>query len=174
MGLRIIVRSYLALILLLTSADLWAQPFFIKPLNDDLLTRWMQTTLAIKPHSELLDSMQQTEAEALAFEALPAHEQDKQVEKFLIQHNVDDQLNRLVKSQGWRSVGDYMRASAQVGNAMAAYFQEDILAKLPAQEAKAMRERVDPAIAKVSDADLAFVRKNISVIQKFMQDYSAL
>lgn len=171
---KLMVLISAATFFLLVSTTAIAQPFFKKSLNDEILNRWMITTNEIKPFSELLDSMHKTETEALAFEALTTLEQDKKVQEFLVQHQVEKKMTALVKSRGWKSVGDYMRTSAQIGNAIAAHFQEDIIANLPPEQAQALREKMDPAIVGVSSQDLQFVQKNIVTIQKFMQDYAGV
>lgn len=159
---------------LLLNTMVIAQPFLAKGLNNDTLDRWMLTTSDIKPFSELLDSMHKTQVEALAFEALTAFEQDKRVNEFLALHHRGEKLAAVVKARGWASVGDYMRTSTQIGNAIAAYFQEDIIARLPSEQAQIMRAKIDPAIAAVAKKDLEFIRANIASIQKFMQEYSGV
>lgn len=171
---KLLKRLSLAAFFLLFNITLVAQPFLVKTLTTDTLNRWMITTKAIKPFSELLDSMHKTQVEALAFEALSTYEQDKRVREYLTQHQHGDKLTVIIKAQGWKSVGDYMRTSTQIGNTIAAYFQEDIIANLPPEQAQAMREKADPAIAAIAKKDLEFIRNNIVTIQKFMQDYSGV
>lgn len=166
------LRVFLLCSLFVFSVGVSAQSLLIKPLDSDTLNRWMQTTQSIKPYATLLDAMHATEAEALAFEALSAPQQDKQVNAFLKQKQLDITLNALVTAQGWKSVGDYMRISSKIGNAIAAYFQEGMLARLPPEQAIILRENTDPAIKAVPDADLAFVRDNIASIETFMRSYS--
>lgn len=164
-----------SLLIFMLAASAQAQPLRVTPLTPAVLERWMVTTTDMKPYAELLEAMHTTEAEAKAkaFEALSAFEQDQQVKDFLTAHKVYDKATAVVKAQGWQSVGDYMRISTQIGNAIAAYLHEDIVASLPADQAQAMRENADPAIAAVSKADLAFIRRNIASIQQFFQIYSA-
>lgn len=162
-----------SLLIFMLAASAQAQPLRVTPLTPAVLERWMVTTTDMKPYAELLEAMHTTEAEAKAFEALSAVEQDQQVKDFLTAHKVYDKATAVVKAQGWQSVGDYMRISTQIGNAIAAYLHEDIVASLPADQAQAMRENADPAIAAVSKADLAFIRRNIASIQQFFQIYSA-
>lgn len=162
-----------SLLVFMLTASVHAQPLRVTPLTPAVLERWMITTTDMKPYAELLEAMHTTEAEAKAFEALSAVEQDQQVKDFLTAHKVYDKATAVVKAQDW-SVGDYMRISTQIGNAIAAYLHEDIVASLPADQAQAMRENADPAIAAVSKADLAFIRRNIASIQQFFQIYSAI
>lgn len=160
--------------MLMLAVSVVAQPLRVGALTDAVLERWMITTTDMKPYAQLLEAMHPGEAEAKAFEALTAAEQDQQVKAFLAANKVYDKTTLLVKAQGWQSVGDYMRTSAQIGNAIAAYLHEDIVASLPAEQATAMRDNTDPAITAVPKADLEFIRRNIASIQQFFQTYSTV
>ena len=161
-----------SLLVLMLAASVLAQPLRVTPLTHSVLERWMITTTDMKPYAQLLEAMHPGEAEAKAFEGLSSAEQDRQVNAFLTTHQVYDKTTALVTAQGWQSVGDYMRISAQIGNAIAAYLHEDIIASLPTEQAEAMRENTDPAITAVPKADLEFIRRNIASIQQFFQSYS--
>jgi hypothetical protein len=165
-------KIYFAVYVLLIVSGMSAQPLLAKPLNEDILNRWTVTTTELKPFAELLGAVNASEEEAIAFEAMSDKQQDKKVKAFLIKNKVYDQTTRIVKQHGWKSVGDYMRSSTQLGNAIAAYLQEGIIAGHPEDEAKAMREHVDPALAAVPKEDLEFIRRNAVTIKTFMQEYS--
>lgn len=149
-----------------------AQPLRVRMLDNDTLNRWMITTTELKPYSELLESINATEEEAIAFEAMSPAKQDQKITDYLKSKDAYDVMTQLVKKHGWYNIGEYVRKSTQIGNAIARYLQEDIMAGLPPEEAQAMREKSDPAVAAVTDADLEFVRKNISTLQTFMKLYS--
>ena len=142
-------------------------------LNAQSVERWMQSNRAMAPVMQLLDGLNPT-AEALAtFDQLPVAEQDQQINNFLSQKHMLDAANRIANSYGWKSVGEYMRLSTRLGNAIAAYFLTSDLAKLPEDQAQRLRETSDPAILAVPDTDIAFIRVNEQPLQQYIQAYAA-
>lgn len=165
-------KIHFAAYLLLIMVGVSAQSSLAKPLNEDILKRWMVTTNELKPYAELLGAVNANEQEAVAFETMPDKQQDKKVKAFLIKNRVYDQTTKIVKKNNWKNVGDYMRSSTQLGNAIAAYMQESIIASRPDDEAQAIREHTDPALIAVAKEDLEFIRSNAPAIKTFMQAYS--
>jgi hypothetical protein len=144
-----------------------------KTLNAQSVERWMQSNRAMAPIMQLLDEMNAT-AEALqAFDALSPVEQDQQISHFLTEKNTLAAANRIATSYGWKSVGDYMRLSTKLGNAIAAYFLTSDLAQLPEEHANALREKTDPTILAVPEKDIAFVKANEKPLQQYIQAYAA-
>lgn len=144
----------------------------LKPLTKELLTRWIATNSQIHDYTKVIDDMLPTDAEAKAFEKLSVVEQDRLVNNYLNRKGLFEPLNTTIKKAGWTGVADYMRASTQIGNAIAAYFQADIIAKLPPEQAKAMAEKTDPAIKAVPAADIVFIKNNLNLLKEHIQHYS--
>lgn len=142
-------------------------------LNAQSVERWMQSNRAMAPVMQLLDEMNTTAEALAAFDALTPLEQDQKINTFLTQKNTLDIANKLANSYGWKSVGEYMRLSTRLGNAIAAYFLASDLAKLPEDQAKILREKSDPAILAVSEKDIAFIRANEQPLQQYIQAYAA-
>lgn len=146
-----------------------AQP---APLTKELLNRWVETNKVIHDYQKTIDEMLPTDAEAKAFEQLTSVEQDRIVNKYLQHKGMFEPFNSNMIKLGWTGVADYMRASTQLGNAIAAYLQADKIAKLPPEQAKAIIDRTDAAVKTVTKADLNFVRANIATIQKHIMGYA--
>lgn len=142
-------------------------------LNAQSVERWMQSNRAMAPVMQLLDGMSTTAADMAAFDALAPLEQDQKINAFLTQKNTLDTANKLANSYGWKSVGEYMRLSTRLGNAIAAYFLAGDLAKLPEEQAKMLREKTDPAILAVPQQDIAFIRANEKPLQQYIKAYAA-
>jgi hypothetical protein len=142
------------------------------PLTKEILSRWITTNKSIHDYQKLIDEMLPTDAEAKAFEQLSNVEQDRIVNKYLQTKGMFEPLNSNMIKLGWTGVADYMRVSTQIGNAIAAYLQVGILAKLPPAQAKAMLEKTDPAVKSVTKGDLAFITANMDTIRQHIQGYS--
>lgn len=142
-----------------------------KPLTQELLSRWIETNQQIRNYQGLIEQMLPTDAEAQAFEKLSYPEQDQIVNKYLQRKGMFEPLNTNMKKLGWSSVADYMRASTQIGNAIAADLQSEMVAKLTPEQAKAVMEKADPAVKNVPKADLDFIRANKNRLQKHIQGY---
>lgn len=142
------------------------------PLTKEILSRWIATNKAIHDYQKLIDDMLPTDAEAKAFDQLSNVEQDRIVNKYLQTKGMFEPLNGNMIKLGWTGVADYMRVSTQIGNAMAAYLQVGILARMPPAQAKAMLEKSDPAVKAVTKGDLAFISANMNTIRQHIQGYS--
>jgi hypothetical protein len=70
-------------------------------------------------------------------------------------------------------VGEYMRLSTKLGNAIAAYFLAGDLAQMPEEHAKALREKTDPAVMAVPEKDIAFIKANEKPLRQYIQAYAA-
>lgn len=144
-----------------------------KNLNSQSVTRWMQTNRDIAPIVQLVDSMNTTEAELKVFEALPPAEQDKKINAVLKSNNLLGSANQITQKHGWKSVGEYMRLSTKLGNAIAAYFLFGDLGKVTEEQAQQLKEKADPAVLAVPKSDIEFIKKNEKVLQKYIQAYGA-
>ena len=143
-----------------------------KPLTKEILTRWIETNKVIHDYQKTIDEMLPTDAEAKAFEQLTSVEQDRMVNQYLQKKGMFEPFNSNMIKLGWTGVADYMRASTQLGNAIAAYLQADKIATLPPEQAKAIVDKTDPAVKAVTKADLDFVRANIVTIRQHIVGYA--
>jgi hypothetical protein len=143
-----------------------------KPLTQEVLSRWIETNQQIRNYQSLIEQMLPTDAEAKAFEQLSYPEQDAIVNKYLQRKGMFEPLNTNMKNLGWTGVADYMRTSTQIGNAIAADLQSEMVAKLTPEQAKAVMDQVDSAVKAVPKADLDFIRANKNRLQKHIQGYS--
>ncbi|HWV16448.1 MAG TPA: hypothetical protein VN030_13525 [Cellvibrio sp.] len=134
--------------------------------------RWMDSNRDFAPLVQMLDGIYSSELEMQGFERLPAAEQDQKINQFLLQNNKLDIARKVAAERGWKSVGEYMRLSSRLGNAIAAYFLLDSLQKVTEEQKKALREKADPAILAVSASDIAFVKANEKLLQQYIQAYS--
>lgn len=142
-------------------------------LNAQSVQRWMQTNRDIAPIMQVVDGMNATDADIKAFEALPASEQDKKIDKVLKTNNLQDMANHITRKHGWKSVGEYMRLSTRLGNAIAAYFLFANLGKVTEEQAKQLKEKADPAVLAVPRSDIEFIKRNEKALQEYIQAYSA-
>lgn len=142
-------------------------------LNSQSIERWMQSNRAMAPLMQLLDEMNATADALKAFDELTPIEQDKKIEAFLAEKNMLASAHRIATTQGWKSVGEYMRLSTRLGNAIAAYFLAQDLQQLPEEQAKALREKADPAILAVPESDIGFIKVHEKTLQQYIQAYAA-
>jgi hypothetical protein len=144
-----------------------------KTLNAQSVERWMQSNRSMAPIMQLLDEMNAT-AEALqTFDALSPAEQDQQINQFLTEKNTLAAANTTATTHGWKSVGEYMRLSTRLGNAIAAYFLAEDLAQLPEEHAKLLREKTNPAVLAVPEKDIAFIKANEKPLRQYIKAYAA-
>jgi len=141
-------------------------------LNVQSVQRWMDSNRDLSAVVQAVDGMHKTEAEIKLFDSLPAIEQDKKINHFLQQKNMLETANSISASHGWKSVGEYMRLSTKLGNAIAAYFLVDSMTNLNAEQKKALREKADPAVLAVSAADIGFVKTNEKLLKQYIQAYA--
>lgn len=144
-----------------------------KSLNAQSVTRWMQTNRDIAPIVQVVDSMNTTDAALKAFEALPLAQQDQKINEVLKSNKLSESANQITQKHGWKSVGEYMRFSTKLGNAIAAYFLWGDLGKVTAEQEKQLKEKADPAILAVPKSDIDFIKKNEKTLQKYIQAYGA-
>lgn len=144
-----------------------------KPLTEDMLQRWIKTNDSIREYQTVIDEMLPTDNEAKAFDQLSVVEQDRIVNQYLQKKGKFEPLNGKMKTLGWSGVADYMRASSQIGNAIAADLEAERVANMKPEEAKAILEKSDPAVKSVPKADLDFIRAHKELIRKHIQGYSA-
>ncbi len=142
-------------------------------LNTQSVQRWMQTNRDIAPIMQAVDSMNTTDAEVKAFDALSAAEQDKKIDSLLASKNLQDLAKQVVQKHGWKSVGEYMRLSTKLGNAIAAYFLFGDMGKVTEEQAKQLRGKADPAVLAVPQSDIDFIKRNEKTLQHYIQAYGA-
>lgn len=142
-------------------------------LNAQSVQRWMETNRDIAPIMQALDAMNSTESDIKAFEALPAPEQDKKINAFLAAKNLQTTADQVVQKHGWKSVGEYMRLSTRLGNAIAAYFLFGDMGKLTDEQAQQLKQKADPAVLAVPRSDIEFIKRNEKALQQYIQAYGA-
>jgi hypothetical protein len=166
------VRIIVAALLLMLSLPLYAQ---LLPDNSSLnaqsVQRWMQTNRDIAPIMQVVDSLNTTEVELKAFEALSPQEQDQKITALLKANNLQEAADQILSKHGWKSVGEYMRLSSKLGNAIAAYFLLGDLGKLNEEQAQQLKEKADPAILAVPQSDIDFIKRNEKPLQQYIQAY---
>ena len=144
-----------------------------KTLNIQSVERWMQTNRDIEPMVQVVDSMNATEAALKAFETLSAPEQDQKINELLKSKNLLESANQITQKHGWKSVGEYMRLSTKLGNAIAAYFLFGDLGKVTEEQAQQLKEKADPAVLAVPRSDIDFIKKNEKALRKYILAYGA-
>lgn len=144
-----------------------------KNLNTQSVARWMQTNRDIAPIVQVVDSMNATDAALKAFETLPPAEQDQRINTLLKANNLLETANQITQKHGWKSVGEYMRLSTKLGNAIAAYFLFSDLGKVTEEQEKQLKEKADPAVLAVPKSDIDFIKKNEKGLRKYIQAYGA-
>lgn len=142
-------------------------------LNTQSLQRWMQTNRDIAPIMQALDTMNTTDKEIKAFDALSAAEQDKKIDALLTSKNLQDLAQQIIQKHGWKSVGEYMRLSTRLGNAIAAYFLLGDMGKLTEEQAAQLKGKADPAVLAVPQSDIEFIKHNEKTLQHYIQAYGA-
>lgn len=166
--------NYMALILLLCGASVNAQWLpDNKTLNTQSVQRWMHTNRDIAPVVNAVDSLNATEAALKAFESMPPAEQDQKINDVLKAQNLLDSANQITQKYGWKSVGEYMRLSTKLGNAIAAYLLFGDLGKVTEEQEKQLKGKADPAVLAVPQSDIEFIKKNKKALQKYIQAYGA-
>ena len=134
--------------------------------------RWMDSNRDFTPIIQALDEMHKTEDDLKKFDALPSTEQDQKITVFLLQKKLLDSSNAVATRHGWKSIGEYMRLSTKLGNAIAAYFFTEETAKLPAEHKQALRAKTDAAILAAPKEDIAFVKNNEKLLKEYIQAYA--
>ncbi len=142
-------------------------------LNVQSVNRWMQSNRAMAPLVQAIDSHHLTPESFSAFEALTPVQQDQKIEHILREENLLSQANAVVRQYGWKSVGEYMRLSTVLGNAIAAYFLFGDLGSVTEEQAAQLREKADPAVLAVPPQDIEFIRHNEQTLQQYIQAYGA-
>lgn len=141
-------------------------------LNVQSVQRWMDSNRDLSSIVQAVDAMHSSDADLKLFDALPAAEQDQRINQFLQKKNMLQAANTIAIGRGWKSVGEYMRLSSKLGNAIAAYFLADSMANLNAEQKKSLRDKADPAVLAVPAADISFVKANEKLLKQYIQAYS--
>lgn len=144
-----------------------------KSLNAQSVARWMQTNRDIALIVQAVDSMNNSEAALKAFDALSAVEQDQKINELLKNQKLMESAKKITQKYGWKSVGEYMRLSTKLGNAIAAYFLFGDLGKLTEEQEQQLKEKADPAVLAVPKSDIEFIKKNEKALQRYIQAYGA-
>jgi hypothetical protein len=166
-------RKILAIILLFWGS--LAQAQFLPnntALNVQSVQRWMESNRDFKSILEVLDAMHSTEADLKKFDALSPPDQDKKINDFLREKQYLETATSIAVQHGWKSVGEYMRLSAKLGNAIAAYFLVEETKNLTPKQKKQVHEKTDPSVLSVPAKDIAFVNKNEKLLKNYIQAYA--
>ncbi len=142
-------------------------------LNAQSVQRWMQSNRDMAPIMQVVDGMNTTDAEIKAFDALAPSEQDKKIAALLQAKHLQTSVDQVLQKHGWKSVGEYMRLSTRLGNAIAAYFLFGDLGKVTEEQAKQLKEKADPAVLAVPPSDIEFIKRNEKALQQYIQAYGA-
>lgn len=142
-----------------------------KNLNPESVARWMKSAEAIGPIVESIDSMFTTDEAFKQFDELPAVEQDKKIQEFLLKQNQWHQAMKIAQQYGWKSPGEFRRLGTRLGNAIAAYFVKKDLQGLNPEQVKQLQSKTDPAVLAVPESDIQFVQRNEKQLQQFIQAY---
>ena len=166
-------KKILILVLVFSSSLSFAQ--FLP--NNSILSvqsvqRWMDSNRDFTSVIQVLDEMNKTEADLKKFDALPAAEQDQKITVFLQQKKLLESSSAIASRHGWKSVGEYVRLSTRLGNAIAAYFFTEETARLPAEHKQALRVKTDPAILAAPQEDITFVKNNEKLLKDYIQAYA--
>lgn len=141
-------------------------------LNVQSVQRWMDSNRDFANVIQTLDAMHKSEDDLKKFDALPALEQDQKIADFLQKNNLMAPTNTLVARHGWKTVGEYMRLSTKLGNAIAAYFFTQELAGLSEAQKKTLRAKTDAAVLNAPQEDIAFVKSHENLLKAYIQAYS--
>lgn len=166
-------KNIIAFVFLLFSVCSFAQ--FLPnntALNVQSVQRWMDSNRDFASLMQALDEMHKTEEDLKRFDALPATAQDQKITAFLQQKKLVESTNSLIGRHGWKSVGEYMRLSTKLGNAIAAYFFTQEIAKVSDSYKKALRDKTDPAVLAVPQEDITFVKNNEKLLKDYIQAYA--
>ena len=140
-------------------------------LSVETVQRWMDSNRDLSPVVEMVDGMHASEEDLKKFDLLSPVEQDKKISVFLQQKKIAETATSIAVRHGWKSVGEYMRLSTKLGNAIAAYFLEEEIEKLSAEHKKQVLDKADPAVKAVPAADLAFVKANEKLLKEYIMAY---
>ncbi len=142
-------------------------------LNVQSVQRWMDSNRDFAKIVQVLEPMHKSEDDLKKFEALSPNEQDAQIAAFLQKNNLTSVTQGAVARHGWKSIGEYMRLSTKLGNAIAAYFFALETAKLNDNQKKTLRAKTDAAVLNAPPEDVAFVKTHETLLKTYMQAYSA-
>jgi hypothetical protein len=140
-------------------------------LNVQSVQRWMESNRDFKPILEVLDGLHVSDADLKQFDSLPAVDQDKKITEFLNDKKYLDTATSIATRHGWKSVGEYMRLSTKLGNAIAAYFLVGETQNLSTKQKKQVRDKTDPSVLSVPQEDIAFVNANEKLLKQYIQAY---
>ena len=166
-------KKILMFVLVLSSSLSFVQ---FLPNNSSLsvqsVQRWMDSNREFASVIQALDEMHATEDDLKKFDALSAAEQDQKISAFLQNKKLLESSNVIANRHGWKSVGEYMRLSTKLGNAIAAYFFTEEIARLSAEHKQALRAKTDAAILAAPQEDIAFVKNNEKLLKEYIQGYA--
>ncbi|WP_244904462.1 hypothetical protein [Cellvibrio mixtus] len=170
-----LIRYFLGIVLLFTMvAPGYAQLLpDNRHLNTQSVNRWMQSNRDMAPFIQAIDARHLTPESFRLFDSLTQVQQDQEIERILREENLWVQADKVVSQLGWKSVGEYMRLSTMLGNAIAAYFLFGDLGKVTEEQAKQLKEKADPAVLAVPQQDIDFVRRHEKTLQHYIQAYGA-
>ena len=166
-------KKYVLALLLFSCSTSYAQ---LLPDNTSLnvqsIQRWMNSNRDFVGVVQVLEPMHKSEEDLKKFETLPAAEQDARIAAFLQKNNLTGVTQAVVMHHGWKSVGEYLRLSTRLGNAIAAYFFSQQIAKLTEDQKKALRAKTDAAVLNAPAEDIAFVQSHETLLKSYIQAYA--
>jgi hypothetical protein len=173
-GAQVFGAQVFGMLVFVTAAPGYAQ---LLPDNQNLnlqaVNRWMQSNRDMAPLVQAIDARHLTPESFKIFEALTPVEQDSYIENILAEEQLQAQANAVVRLHGWKSLGEYMRFSSRLGNAIAAYFLLGDLGAVTPEQAQQLKEAADPAVLNVPPQEIEFIRRNEKALQQYIQAYSA-
>ena len=141
-------------------------------LNEQSVKRWMTSNRDFANVVQVLEPMYKSEDDLKRFEGLPAVEQDAKIASFLQKNNLNGVVQPIVLKHGWKSVGEYLRLSTKLGNAIAAYFFSQQVERLTPDQQKALRAKTDAAVLNAPKADVDFVKSHENLLKAYIQAYA--
>jgi hypothetical protein len=141
-------------------------------LNVQSVQRWMESNRDFKAILNVLDAMHSTENDLKKFDALSPSDQDKKINDFLREKQYLEIATSIAVRHGWKSVGEYMRLSTKLGNAIAAHFLVEETKNLTPKQKKQVHEKTDPSVLAVPAEDIVFVNKNETLLKSYIQAYA--
>ncbi|WP_020209729.1 hypothetical protein [Gilvimarinus chinensis] len=135
------------------------------------LDRWLETTQEFIPMKDVFEAIgenstianQYSEEEFLA---LSVDKQDEVLDDMLKEQGVYDKMYNVLKAKDWESAGEYVRASARYGKAIAYQMREMLTASMPEEQKKMMQEMSGEIEANPEDVKL--VKDNWDKVTAFM------
>lgn len=142
-------------------------------LSEESLSRWMSSNHSMGLLMEAIDATLPTDDLYLAFESLPAQEQDFLINEILNDRELSEQAARVTRQHGWKSIGEFRRYGNRLGNAIAAYFVWQDMQELNDAQVELLKQTIDPVVLAVSQEDINFVAQHEKILSRYIQSYAS-